>query len=133
MASTFAFPGKRLLFAHVPVPESTSTNPDTVMPLYAIVGRDHPDALERRLAARSRHIALGDTLAAAGALLFGAALIEDGKMKGSILIGKFDDRAAVQRWLDIEPYLTDNVWATVEVDEIRVGPSFADRYAPLGF
>lgn len=103
------------------------------MPLYAIVGRDHPDALERRMAARPRHIALGDTLAAEGKLLFGAALIEASQMKGSILIGRFDDRADVQRWLDIEPYVLDNVWATVDVDEIRVGPSFAERYTPLGF
>lgn len=98
------------------------------MPLYSIIGRDHADGLQRRLAARSRHVALGDQLAHEGKLLFGAAIIEDEQMKGSILIGNFENRAALQEWLDIEPYLLDDVWAEVTIDELRVGPTFADRF-----
>jgi uncharacterized protein len=101
------------------------------MPLYSIVARDHPDALERRLAVRGQHIALGDRLAAEGALVFGAAIMDDDTMRGSILIARFDDRAALQAWLDVEPYVTANVWAEVQIDEIRVGPTFAHRFPDL--
>jgi uncharacterized protein len=98
------------------------------MPLFSIVARDHTDGLARRLAARPRHIALGDKLADEGTLVFGAAIIENDQMTGSILIGNFESRAALQAWLDVEPYVTENVWAEVTVDEIRIGPTFASRF-----
>lgn len=94
---------------------------------FVVIGRDAVDtsAMDRRMAARTAHIALGDKMVAAGSLLFGVALLNmEGKMCGSILICEFPERAALDAWLREEPYVTGKVWAEVEVKECRVGPSF---------
>lgn len=101
------------------------------MPLYCIVAHDHADACGRRLAARPAHIALGDALVLEGTLLFGAAILGEGHMRGSVLIGQFPDREAVERWLAVEPYAQQKVWDRVEIHEIRVGPSFAHALAAM--
>lgn len=95
------------------------------MPLYLVYAKDHKGGLDARLASRNAHIALGDDMVAEGKLLFGAATVEDGQMSGSVLIGNFANREEVDEWLSKEPYITGNVWDKVEVEEIRVGPSFA--------
>jgi uncharacterized protein len=98
------------------------------MPHYAVIARDHPNALDRRMVARPGHVAMGDALAAEGKLVFGAAIIEQNQMVGSILIANFPDRAALQQWLDVEPYLLGDVWGQVTIEEIRVGPTFTAKF-----
>ena len=83
-------------------------------------------ALERRMAARPAHIALGDELRDKGKHLFATAVLDDaGKMIGSMLVVEFQDRAELDQWLAVEPYVTGNVWKQIEVCPCRVGPSFA--------
>ncbi|MGW5236075.1 YciI family protein [Streptomyces nodosus] len=82
-------------------------------------------ALDRRLAAREAHVALGDKLVAEGHMLFGTAILdEQDRMIGSMLVLEYPSRAELDAWLEIEPYVVQNVWETIEVKPVRVGPSF---------
>lgn len=96
---------------------------------YVVIGRDGGDdnALARRMAARANHLALGDTMIAAGNLLFAFALLDDtGKMCGSVMVCEFPDRLAVEAWLSNEPYVTGDVWREIEIKECKVAPAFQD-------
>ncbi|HMS24885.1 MAG TPA: YciI family protein [Acidimicrobiia bacterium] len=85
---------------------------------FLIIGRDGTDdeALNRRLAVREDHIALGDTMVADGTMWYGAALTtEDGKMCGSMLMMDFPSRQELDEWLAIEPYVVGKVWESIEI------------------
>ena len=45
-------------------------------------------------------------------------------MTGSVLVLDFPERAELDAWLKIEPYVTGDVWRSIEVRPFRVGPSF---------
>jgi uncharacterized protein YciI len=83
-------------------------------------------ALDRRLAFREQHLALVDRLAAEGTMLFAAAILDtdDDKMIGSMLVMEFPSRAKLDAWLEIEPYVTGDVWGEIEILPVKVGPSF---------
>ena len=84
-----------------------------------------PDALNRRMAAREAHLALVEKNQAAGHAHFGAALMEDGKMVGSMMVVEYPSREALEAWLNEEPYITQNVWEDVSINECKIAPSFA--------
>lgn len=93
---------------------------------FMLLGYDSKDddALGRRLAVREQHLALGDRLATEGTLLFAAAILDgDDKMIGSMLILEFPSRAELDAWLEIEPYVTGDVWREIEISPVRVGRS----------
>jgi len=99
---------------------------------FLVLGYDGSDegALERRMTVREAHIALGDKMREQGTMLYGAAILDDhGKMIGSALICQFDSREQLDEWLKVEPYVTGNVWQTIDVRPCKVGPSFA-KVAP---
>ncbi|GAA5189806.1 hypothetical protein GCM10023322_43350 [Rugosimonospora acidiphila] len=74
---------------------------------------------------RDAHLALGDEMVAAGRMRYGGAILDaSGNMTGSMLVLDMADRAEVDAWLAVEPYLTGDVWRRVEVLPFRVGPSF---------
>jgi uncharacterized protein len=93
---------------------------------YLVTGHDHPGELgrRRRAAAREEHLAhLGSVDGARP--LFGAAMLdEDGQMVGSVLVMDAEDRAALQAWLDVEPYVVADVWAEVTVQPCQVAQGF---------
>lgn len=94
---------------------------------FLLVAYDGSDdrALERRLHARDRHIALGDEMVAAGRMLYGTAILDDqDKMIGSMLVLDFPSREDLDAWLAVEPYVVGDVWRTIEIQPCRVGPSF---------
>lgn len=96
---------------------------------FQVIGKDgtDDDALNRRLAVRDQHIAMGDQLRASGNVLFGVAhLDDDGKMIGSTYIVDFPSRTKLDEWLAIEPYVIGEVWKSIEITPCRVGPSFVD-------
>ena len=98
--------------------------------LLAYDGTD-ADALARRLAVREQHIALGDKLVAEGKALFGTAILdENGNMIGSMYILDYDSRAELDKWLEIEPYVTGDVWRDIQIRPVRVGPSFVGLGRP---
>lgn len=95
---------------------------------FLIIVRDCPDACERRLALRDKHLAVANELKEAGNLLYGVAMLDDaGRPVGSIEVLQFESRADLDRWLEREPYATGAVWGQVEVMPCRVGPMFCPR------
>ena len=64
--------------------------------LFLLMGYDGDDAeaINRRMAVRGQHIALGDEMVASGKMLYGGAILgEDDKMIASVLVLDFADRA----------------------------------------
>ena len=95
------------------------------MPQYVVIGWDGHDseALERRLAARVAHLNGIAPLFADGRMKEGGAILDEaGKMIGSTCIVEFPDRAALDRWLAQDPYVTGNVWQKIEVYPFRCAP-----------
>ncbi|WP_312389310.1 YciI family protein [Pseudomonas sp.] len=87
---------------------------------FALIAYDYDDALERRLQCREEHVARLHALAASGNFLGGGALLNtEGKMIGSNVHVAFESRAALDIWLQSEPYLEQKVWEKVEVLEIK--------------
>ncbi|WFF41744.1 hypothetical protein EVC62_09665 [Salinicola endophyticus] len=93
------------------------------MTQYAVVAHDYTDddALDRRLANREAHLAGIRELARQGKFLSGGAFLdENGKMIGSNAHFQFEDRAALDAWLETEPYLTGRVWEHIEIREVKL-------------
>jgi hypothetical protein len=99
------------------------------MPQFVIIAYDatDADAINRRMAAREAHTKAIAVARAEGKMLCGAALLDDaGKMIGSNIILNFPDRAAVDAWLAVEPYVVGNVWDKISVIPAKLGDSFRD-------
>ncbi|WP_043262868.1 YciI family protein [Streptomyces sp. CT34] len=96
---------------------------------FLLIAYDAKDeqAQQRRLAARERHLAQGPPLVAEGKALFGTAILDDeGRMVGSMLVMDFPTRAEFDAWLETEPYVTDGVWAEIQVQPCQAGPVFLE-------
>lgn len=97
---------------------------------FVLLGYDgnDDDALSRRLAVREQHLAQGDRLVAEGKMLFAAAILDAGeKMIGSMLVLEFSSRAELDAWLEVEPYVTGDVWREIDIYPAKVSPAFIDR------
>ena len=80
-----------------------------------------PDALARRLAARSAHLANVEPLAADGRMLMGGAILNAaGDMIGSATIVDFPGRAELDAWLTNDPYVTGQIWKKIDIVPFRV-------------
>ena len=93
---------------------------------YAIEGYDGPDVLDRRLAARSRHLERLLALRDQGRLLLAgpcpAIDAEDpgpAGFSGSIVIAEFDSLASARAWADADPYVAAGVYARTDVRPFR--------------
>jgi uncharacterized protein YciI len=89
---------------------------------FLVVARDgtDDDAIERRGRVRPRHLESIAPLVDAGNVLVGGAMLsEAGEMIGSMLLLEFPDRAALDAWLEADPYVTEGVWHDVEVRPFR--------------
>ena len=86
---------------------------------FIITAHDGENVLDKRMAVRPRHLEgmakLGDHIICAGGLLD-----DEGKMKGSVLILDFEDRAALDNYLKNEPYVVEHVWETIEIETVNV-------------
>jgi uncharacterized protein YciI len=90
---------------------------------FLVIARDGADAaaLDRRLAARALHFERLPAMLAAGEMLMGGAMLDDdGRMIGSTVLVDFPDRAALDRWLAEEPYVTGDVWRDLEILPFRL-------------
>ena len=89
---------------------------------FLVVAHDGADdaAATRRTAAREAHMEGAKAMAASGAMICGGALLDDGgAMIGSACMVEFEDRAALDAWLEGDPYVTGDVWRTIEVTPFR--------------
>ncbi len=90
---------------------------------FLVIARDgtDADALSRRLATRDAHLANVKKYKEAGQVLIGGALLSaDGTMNGSALIADFPDRAALDAYLQTDPYTVNGVWQSFEITEMKV-------------
>ena len=77
---------------------------------YIVTAHDFPNALEKRMAARQAHLDALAGMKAEGTVLYAAALLNDAEeMAGSMLVVDMD-AAAIDAWLETEPYILQGVW-----------------------
>lgn len=87
---------------------------------FALICRDAPGVLDKRLAARAEHMAGLKTEKAAGTIIDGGAILDAaGNMTGSVVLCRFPDRAALDDYLAREIYARDGIWGDVEIIEMR--------------
>jgi len=86
---------------------------------FIIKAYDGKNVLDKRMEVRPRHLEgmakLGKQVVCAGGLLD-----DEGRMKGSVLVMEFPDRAALDEYLKAEPYVVEGVWETVEAEPMNV-------------
>lgn len=94
--------------------------------IYAIIGEDIPNSLEKRMAARPAHLKRIDELIAAGKLLLGGAFpaIDSNDpgpagMTGSLIVAEFSSLEEAKAWINADPYVTEGVFAKVTVKPYR--------------
>ena len=86
---------------------------------FIIRAYDGADMLERRMAVRPRHLENMNRIK--GKVVCAGGLLDDaGKMKGSVLIMDFDNRAQLDEYLNTEPYITEHIWEKIEVEPMNV-------------
>jgi len=90
--------------------------------LYAIIGEDNPDSLEKRLAAREKHLARLQSLQDDGRLIlagpFPAIDAEDPAatgFTGSLIVAEFNSLDEARDWASNDPYTTQDVFKNVVV------------------
>lgn len=93
---------------------------------YVIIGRDRPDALAKRLAARPAHLVRLERLKAEGRLLLAGPMpaidAEDpgpAGYAGSLIVAEFADLDAARAFAEADPYVTEGVYASVDVRPFR--------------
>lgn len=90
--------------------------------LYAIIGRDVPDSLDRRLAVRPAHLQRLEALQSEGRLLLAGPLpaIDSpdpgpAGFSGSLVVAEFASLEAAKEWAEADPYREAGVFGSVEV------------------
>lgn len=96
------------------------------MSLYAIIGRDHVESLERRRLARPAHLQRMQPLVDAGRIVlagpFPAIDAEDpgaAGFTGSLIVAEFESLEEARRWAEADPYVTEGVFADLDVRPFR--------------
>jgi len=94
--------------------------------LYAVVGTDNPDSLQRRLGARADHLARLEVLKDEGRLLLAGpfpAIDSDDPgpagFSGSLIVAEFESQAAAQAWANADPYVQAGVYEQVSVKPFK--------------
>ena len=94
--------------------------------LYAVIGTDNPDSLQRRLSARPDHLARLNELKNAGRLLLAGpfpAIDSDDPgpagFSGSLIVAEFESLTAAQEWADADPYIKAGVYSHVTVKPFK--------------
>ena len=86
------------------------------MSLFAVICRDLPGKLQTRLDTRDKHLTF---LKEQPGLRMAGPLIEEGEMRGSLLVIEADDIKAANAWVATDPYTAAGLFASVEVIEWR--------------
>jgi len=93
---------------------------------YAIIGRDVPDSLDKRISARPAHVVRLQELQSQGRLLLAGPFpavdaMEPGAagFTGSLIVADFATLAAAQDWANADPYVAAGVYAEVRVQPFK--------------
>ena len=89
------------------------------MPLFALVGRDAPNAPELRKRHRPAHLEHLRPLARAGRVRFAGPLLEAGAPVGSVVVFEAEGLAAARALVARDPYVVHGIFAVHEVRETR--------------
>jgi uncharacterized protein YciI len=94
--------------------------------LYAILGRDAPNSLERRLAVRPAHLERLNAMLAEGRLILAGPLpaIDSpdpgpAGFQGSLMVVEFPSLEDAKAWANADPYVAAGVFAAVEIYPFR--------------
>lgn len=94
--------------------------------LYAIIGEDVPDSLERRLSVRPAHLARLEALKNEGRLFvagpFPAIDSNDpgpAGFSGSLIVAEFASLSEAQAWAEADPYVEAGVYAKATVKPFK--------------
>lgn len=94
--------------------------------LYAIMGEDVTDSLERRMSARPAHLERLQKLRDEGRVVlagpFPAVDSADpgpAGFSGSLIVAEFESLEAAQQWADADPYVAAGVYARVQVKPFK--------------
>ncbi len=94
--------------------------------LYAIVGQDVSDSLDKRLATRPAHLDRLNALQQAGRLLlagpFPAIDSNDpgaAGFSGSLVVAEFESLTDAQVWADADPYMATGVYDSISVKPFK--------------
>ncbi len=87
---------------------------------FAVIARDGPNALDKRMLHRPAHLGGIQNLVAAGKWLDGGAMLGgDGGMIGSIVFYEVADRAELDVLLANEIFVQKGVWIDLEIVPFR--------------
>jgi len=94
--------------------------------LYAIIGQDVENSLDKRLAARPAHLERLEQLKNEGRLQLAGPFpaidnIDPGPagFSGSLIVAEFDSLEAAQAWADQDPYIEAGVYQYVAVQPFK--------------
>jgi len=94
--------------------------------LYAIIGQDVPNSLDKRMIARPAHVVRLQELQSQGRLLLAGPFpavdaLDPGAagFTGSLIVAEFPTLASAQDWADADPYVTAGVYAKVSVQPFK--------------
>jgi hypothetical protein len=94
--------------------------------LYAIIAEDVEDSLEKRIAARPKHLERLNKLRDEGRLIIAGPCPaidsnDPGKagFSGSLIVAEFDDLESAQAWADSDPFVAAGVYSSVVVKTFK--------------
>ena len=94
--------------------------------LYAIIGQDVPDSLDKRMAVRPAHLARLQALQNEGRLLLAGPFpsvdaLDPGAagFTGSLVVAEFASLQAAQEWARADPYATTGVFRQISVQPFK--------------
>jgi hypothetical protein len=94
--------------------------------LYAIIGEDVPDSLEKRLANRPPHLERLKTLQEQGRLVLAGPFpaidsVDPGPagFSGSLIVAEFASLEEAQAWANADPFVSGGVYGKVTVKPFR--------------
>ncbi len=94
--------------------------------LYAIIAEDVEDSLEKRVAARPKHLERLNKLRDEGRLIIAGPCPaidsnDPGKagFSGSLIVAEFDDLESAQAWADSDPFVAAGVYSSVVVKTFK--------------
>ncbi len=88
---------------------------------YLVTAYDGQNMLKERMRVRPRHLENIKKVKEYGSIICaGGILDEDGNVVGSVLVMEFRSRELLDRYLDSEPYIAEQVWEKVTVESMNV-------------
>ena len=89
---------------------------------YLVYARDFKDAkaLDRRMAARPDHLNRAKASFEKNELVLGGAMVENGKMVGSMMVLDVPNLESAQQWVNQDAYVKGKVWDKIDIVEYKM-------------